>query len=182
MSTAVHGKRRQAAALQNDEYTIQTVRQFAMKLATYRHLLFFSVLVVGIQVAAAQEEKTPPKADKAKTAEKDAPESDAAEVDAPKSDVKSGAKTETKGKEKSKSTDSKEAPSKAGDPKDSSAGKAASAEFSAKLDEWKAILKEMRSVQQQHLTADATQAKVLEQQWRDLIAKGEAMLPELRAA
>jgi len=126
---------------------------------------------IGIGSAIAQEKKEPSKADASKA--------DASKADAPKTDAKADP-SQADAKSKAKK-DEKAAPAP-GDSKDVSAAKGSSAEFNAKLEEWKTVLKEMRTVQQQHLTADAAQAKDLEKKWRELIAQGEAILPQLRAA
>jgi len=54
--------------------------------------------------------------------------------------------------------------------------------FAAKLTEWKDVLKDLRKLQADYATAEPSEAAGIESQWGELIAKGEAMILELREA
>ncbi|MFV1965585.1 MAG: peptidylprolyl isomerase [Pirellulaceae bacterium] len=54
--------------------------------------------------------------------------------------------------------------------------------YAAKLDEWKSLLKEMRSLRSDFKTADEAQAQEIRGKWNGVIDKVEAMIPELRTA
>jgi pentapeptide MXKDX repeat protein len=135
----------------------------------YRGLtLAFALFVAGVVVA--QDKNAEPKKEVPTTeeAKKEEPQKDETKKDEPKKDE--AKKDETK---KDASKDAPAAPAAGAGPAD---------EFNAKLNEWKNILKELRTIRQKHLTAEIPQAKELEKQWVELIAKGEALLPQLRAA
>lgn len=79
------------------------------------------------------------------------------------------------GKEKPKPAAAKETPAA---PKDLSPADA----FAAKLTAWKDVLKELRKLQADFAKAEPSQAAGIEEQWDKLIAKGDAMIVELREA
>jgi cyclophilin family peptidyl-prolyl cis-trans isomerase len=54
--------------------------------------------------------------------------------------------------------------------------------FAAKLTEWKDVLKELRKLQADYANAEPSEVAGIESRWGELIAKGEAMIPELREA
>ena len=54
--------------------------------------------------------------------------------------------------------------------------------FQAKLNEWKDVLKEMRTMQATYTSVDAVEAAEIRRRWPELIAKGDAMIGELRNA
>ncbi len=54
--------------------------------------------------------------------------------------------------------------------------------FAAKLTEWKDVLKELRKLHADYMIAEPSEAPGIESQWGELIAKGEAMILELRDA
>ena len=56
----------------------------------------------------------------------------------------------------------------------------AAAAFDAKLEEWKALLKEMRTLQETYRQADDAELPALREQWNVHVERGRAMLPELR--
>lgn len=60
--------------------------------------------------------------------------------------------------------------------------KAAAEAYKSKLDEWKSVLKELRNVRQRYDTADESQVGQIQAEWNSLIQRGEALIPELRAA
>ena len=60
--------------------------------------------------------------------------------------------------------------------------KAAAGEFNAKLTEWKEIIKSLRTVQQKFVTADASQVQAIQDEWNDLVQRGEVLISTLRTA
>jgi cyclophilin family peptidyl-prolyl cis-trans isomerase len=61
-----------------------------------------------------------------------------------------------------------------------SAGEAAS-KFDELFEQWKETIKELRKLRTEYTNAKPEDAKALEQRWKDLIAQGNALLPQLRA-
>jgi cyclophilin family peptidyl-prolyl cis-trans isomerase len=53
--------------------------------------------------------------------------------------------------------------------------------FSAKLDEWKTIIKSMRALSPRYALSTEDEAIGIQQEWADLIKRGELLIPELRA-
>jgi cyclophilin family peptidyl-prolyl cis-trans isomerase len=62
------------------------------------------------------------------------------------------------------------------------AGPDAAAAYAAKLAEWKGLLKEMRDLQADFSDADEAKADQIRTRWNEVIARVEAMIPELRTA
>lgn len=58
----------------------------------------------------------------------------------------------------------------------------AKARFEKLNEEWKTILKDLRKLKVTYETAKEEEADQLEQQWQELIAKGNALLPQLRSS
>jgi cyclophilin family peptidyl-prolyl cis-trans isomerase len=58
----------------------------------------------------------------------------------------------------------------------------AAKQFEAKLNEWKDLLKQLRSARAKFQTAQEPEASQLSQQWDSLIAKGHVLIEELRSA
>ena len=56
------------------------------------------------------------------------------------------------------------------------------AAFSAKLEEWRAILKSLRALSPRYALATKDEAAEIQNEWDDLIKLGERMIPELRDA
>src|SRR5262245_15653836 len=54
--------------------------------------------------------------------------------------------------------------------------------YEQKLAEWKVVIKELRALKLKYQTASEEETKTIQKQWEVLIAKGEAIMPELRAA
>lgn len=100
----------------------------------------------------------------------------------PKAEPKADAKETAEGKKAASPAAAPAAPAAAAAPaKPADAAPAGAVEaFSAKHTEWKNIVKELFSIRQKNLTAQAKEAEELAKQWNSLIAKGEALLPELR--
>lgn len=55
-------------------------------------------------------------------------------------------------------------------------------DYEAKLNEWKAVLKDLRALKIRYQTAPETETAELQKQWNELVAKGEQLLPEVRHA
>jgi cyclophilin family peptidyl-prolyl cis-trans isomerase len=64
----------------------------------------------------------------------------------------------------------------------SGGGASATENYQAKLANWKAALKNMRSLQLDYVEADPSQMGEIEQRWQELVADGEHLLQELREA
>jgi cyclophilin family peptidyl-prolyl cis-trans isomerase len=60
--------------------------------------------------------------------------------------------------------------------------KAAADEFKAKLNEWKGILKDLRTVRQKFDSAEEGQDAGIRAEWDSLVHRGEALIPSLRRA
>jgi cyclophilin family peptidyl-prolyl cis-trans isomerase len=58
----------------------------------------------------------------------------------------------------------------------------AMARYNALLEEWKGVIKELRKLRSEYTSSKPEDAKGLEKQWADLIAKGNALVPKLREA
>jgi cyclophilin family peptidyl-prolyl cis-trans isomerase len=58
----------------------------------------------------------------------------------------------------------------------------ATARFNELVDEWKGVLKELRRLKTEYDTADAEQAKQLQEQWQRLVAQGNELLVDMREA
>jgi len=61
-------------------------------------------------------------------------------------------------------------------------GPSPAAAYAAKLDQWKSLLKELRSLQSDFSTAEEAQAAEIRVKWDQAIARGKAMIAELRTA
>lgn len=65
---------------------------------------------------------------------------------------------------------------------DAASAKQAADTYKAKLEEWKGILKELRTLRQKFDKAEAGEVETIRGEWNALIARGEALIPQLRAA
>lgn len=54
--------------------------------------------------------------------------------------------------------------------------------FNALFEEWKGVVKDLRKLKSEYISTKPEDAKNLEKQWGDLIAKGNELLPKLREA
>jgi len=75
-------------------------------------------------------------------------------------------------------TDDQPVPSKEASAPAPAADKAA---FSAKLEEWKTVLKSLRALTPRYEIAKEAEVADIQQEWDDLITQGERLIPELRA-
>lgn len=130
-----------------------------------------AALSAGLIVAVLSAQEQPPegKSDtKPAPAETtpDEPKSDAPKSDAPKSDTPT--------------TDAPKPARETSPPAVSDSGEAVAA-FQAKMTEWKTLLKDLRSIGAKYGTAGEAEMPALQKQWDDLVAKGNAMIPELRS-
>ncbi|HHK41637.1 MAG TPA: hypothetical protein ENJ50_04385, partial [Planctomycetaceae bacterium] len=66
-------------------------------------------------------------------------------------------------------------------PASSNTGKAR-AEFEQRFAEWKKLLQDLRKLRTEYQTAATKDVPAIEKRWKELIRKGEAMLPSLREA
>jgi len=129
--------------------------------------LLSAVAVIGLAFgpgrcgSLAAQEKTPPKGDPVKAASEDEASSDKAAAE------KSAAEDSTK-------TDS----SAVSEADAASAAKA----FADQMQQWKELVKELRRLYADYQTAGEDELPALQKQWNDLIAKGNSMVPGLRAA
>ncbi len=74
-------------------------------------------------------------------------------------------------------------PAAAPSPAEGSASKdKARAEFDKQFAEWKSLLQDLRKLQTEYQTAETKDVPAIEKRWKELIQKGEAMLPTLRQA
>lgn len=64
--------------------------------------------------------------------------------------------------------------------KGAAAARPAAAAFNAKLEEWKSVLKDLRKVKTQFSLGGEEERKKFQEQWDQLIAKGNQLLPDLR--
>lgn len=62
------------------------------------------------------------------------------------------------------------------------AGKSAAEVYQEKFDEWRNLLGELRRLQAEYGKAEQDQLPQIRQRWNELIARGEALLPELEEA
>jgi cyclophilin family peptidyl-prolyl cis-trans isomerase len=74
-------------------------------------------------------------------------------------------------------TDDQPAPAKEGAASTPGADKAL---FSAKLDEWRAVLKSLRTLKARYGMATSDEATAMKLEWDELIKQGELLIPELR--
>lgn len=80
-----------------------------------------------------------------------------------------------------KTAPAKEAAAKDAAPTDAPAGDPEAAKkFDAKLSEWKAVLKQLRELKVKYQTAPDSETEALKKQWDETVARGDALLPELR--
>lgn len=59
---------------------------------------------------------------------------------------------------------------------------AAVKDYETKLNEWKAVLKDLRALKIRYQTAPESETAEIQQKWNELVAKGEMLLPEVRQA
>lgn len=106
----------------------------------------------------------------------------AEKAETPKPEAKP-AEPEPPAKEAAKSEPAAEKPAPATPAKTSTTAEAkpaAAGTFDEKFAEWKDVLKQLRKLQADYRTVEPNQVAEIESQWDQLIAKGEALIPELR--
>jgi len=61
-------------------------------------------------------------------------------------------------------------------------GKGAAAEYAQVFEQWKSLLKDMRKVKANYMTASSAEQKQMTEQWSELVARGNELLPKLTSA
>jgi len=154
-------------------------------------------MLICAQVKAQEEggeaAEPAPAAEKAETPEPEAkPAEDASEPEAkpaeaaepaedapkPEAEPEEAAEPAEDASEPEAASEKPKAPAEAATPAETQPSEAGT--FDAKFAEWKEILKQLRKLREDYRAAEPNQAAEIEGQWGELIAKGEAMIPELR--
>jgi cyclophilin family peptidyl-prolyl cis-trans isomerase len=130
---------------------------------------------------AAKAEQTKPPADAAKPAADPAakPAEGATAKSEPK--PKDESKADTKPPTAAKGEPAKDKPA-AATAKPAATGASPAEVFAKKLAEWKDVFKELRKLRADFQTAAPDKVGEIQTKWNELIAKGETLIPELRAA